>query len=153
VQPPIATICPLGDACNRPTATEVLFQGFTPEEVQKAKDVVTNDPSFIQILNGAPYEIVNGGRTEIHDEVFADIMVALGGPLSIDADLPTADMGYRGGESNPGTQIEFPPPYYIEGTSHTTIDAQSMAVTVDLTRGKVIDILPLPFPASEPTPP
>jgi hypothetical protein len=146
-----ATPCTRDDPACMPDESEVPFQGLTAEEVQEAKDVAANDATLTRILNGAPHQIPNGGRSEVHGEVFVTLTVGLDAPLSIDADLPYADMGYRGDEGN-GTQIELPPPYYIEGTGHMTIEALSLVVTLDLTRGKVIAILPLPFSASAPTP-
>lgn len=140
------TVCFAGElGCPTVEPTSTGDPVLTADQ-ERAKQIALADPVVAGVLGDAEYRVTGVGDLTIHGEVIGgDVTIALDQPLMVDADLPFIDAGFRGGDSNP-TQIELPPPYYIDGTTHITVDdTKSLFVSVDLNRGKVIQVIAAPF--------
>ncbi len=144
--PPFAATCTI----DEPGCGPGLDTGSPPPltaDQERAKQIALADPVVISVLGAASYQVTGVAGFSVRDSVVIGsvITIALDQPLLVDADLPYIDMGYRGEEGN-GTPIDLPPPYYIDGVSHTTqFDTKSLFIDVDLNRGKVVSIIAAPF--------
>ena len=145
--PPFATICYAGQpGCGTPVPLPTGDAVLAGDQL-RAKEIALADPVVAGVLGSTTFYVRGVGDLIVHDEVIGGVVeIVLDQPLTVDADLPAADFGYRGGESNPSTQIQYPPPYYIDGATHITVDdTRSLFVSVDLNRRKVIQVIAAPF--------
>ena len=118
------------------------FGELTAEQGTLAKAIAQRDPTLRSLLADKTYTL-GYGRWELSGELVGAIMtIGLDQTIYVDANLPSVDVGYRGGP--PATYVKLPPPYYVETTAHFTIEAQYFAVIVDFSREKVIYIRPDP---------
>jgi hypothetical protein len=144
--PPIVTPCFAGrPGCETPLPVPTGEAVLAGDQLQ-AKEIALADLVVTGVLGSATFYVRGVGDLIVRDEVIGGVVeIVLDQPLAVDADLPYMDGGHRGGESNP-TQIEYPPPYYMDGVTHVTVDdTRSLFVSVDLNRGKVVGVVAAPF--------
>jgi hypothetical protein len=144
--PPPGTSCTIDEPGCGPGLTSSPPPLTADQE--RAKQIALADPVVVGVLGSATYQVTGVSDFSVRDNVVIGgvITIALDQPLLVDADLPYIDMGYRGDEGNGTPQIQLPPPYYIDGVSHTTqFDTKSLFIDVDLNREKVVSIIAAPF--------
>lgn len=126
-----------------PSADPILTVGPGDDT---AISIVETDPLMNELFPGR--RVISVSPWYMDDEHRASVVnVYLDPPVDIDANLPYAYIGDFANEGSTRLATPLPDPGYELRSTHITMSGvQSLAVAVDVAAGRVIQILPIPFP-------